>query len=314
MKRLQKLLAAVIALLLILTSLTAVSVFAEGDDLQDEEVSSSVSEPGSSSAEDESGSSAEEKSSSSEEEKSSSSVEEKSSSSAEVESSSEESSSEESEPERSEERPSSSSSSSAEEIYAQTITHDVTGITIGLPQPNDKLLIEAKSISADDKEYSEIYKKLLDASKDKELICCYEVMLGGDETFNSKVTVILPVDANLIGRSMVVLFYPERASHVETSNKNVAKAVSSALSEEDGGEGNDELSGSGVIKVSEKLEAGRRYYFAVCEFADFVPTSNSFGLLEIMAILIGGAALISGGLLALLWVRYNKKERAADGK
>ena len=33
-----------------------------------------------------------------------------------------------------------------------------------------------------------------------------------------------------------------------------------------------------------------------------------------MAILIGAAALISGGLLALLWVRYNKKERAADGK
>ncbi len=313
MKRLQKLLAAVIALLLILTSLTAMSVFAEGEETRDEEVSSSAVEPGSSSAEEESGSSVEEKSSSSVDEKSSSSVEEKSSSSAE-ESSSEESSSEESEPERREDRPSSSGSSSEEEVYAQTITHDVTGITIGLPQPNEKLLIEAKSISAGDKEYTGIYKKLLDASKDKELVCCYEVMLGGDEAFNSKVTVILPVDENLIGRSMVVLFYPERASHVETSNKNVGKALSSSAAEDGAAEERDELSGVGVIKVSEKLEAGRKYYFAVCEFADFVPASKSFGLLEIMAILIGAAALISGGLLALLWVRYNKKEQGAAGK
>ena len=73
----------------------------------------------------------------------------------------------------------------------------------------------------------------------------------------------------------------------------------------------EELSGSGVIKVSETLEAGRKYYFAVCEFADFVPVSNGIGLLEIMAILIGVAALISGGLLAFLWVRYNKNQAKA---
>lgn len=310
MKRLHKILAAVIALLLILTSLAAVNVFAEGDDSQVEESSSSVEETSSSSAEEESSSSVEEESSSSAEEESSSSTVEESSSSEEKESSSDEN-----ESGRSEERPSSSSSSSEEEVYAQTITHDATGITIGLPQPNDKLLIDAKSISADDKEYAGIYKKLLDASKNKELVCCYEVLLGGDESFNSKVTVILPVDESLIGRSMVVLFYPERASHVETSNKNVGKALSSSLHEDDdGGDEYDEFSGIGVIKVSETLEAGRKYYFAVCEFADFVPVSNGFGLLEIMAILIGAAALISGGLLALLWVRYNKKERAADGK
>ena len=309
MKRLQRILAAVIALLLILTSLTAISVFAESEEGQNEESTSSVEEVSSSSSAEESSSSAEEKSSSSDE-KSSSSAEEKSSSSSKEESSSEESEPEDSEQEKREERPSSSSSSSEEEVYAQTITHDVTGITIGLSQPNDKLLIDARSISSADAEYSAIYKKLLDASKDKELVCCYEVMLGGDESFNSKVTVILPVDASLIGRSMVVLFYPERASHVETSNKNVAKAVVSSPSADDESEdGYDDLSGSGVIKVSETLESGRKYYFAVCEFADFVPASNGFGLLEIMAILIGVAALASGGLLALLWVRYNKKQQ-----
>lgn len=304
MKRLQKLLAAVIALLLISTSLTALSVFAEGEEGQTAESSSSVEEAGSSSEEEKSSSSEEEKSSSSEEEKSSSSEEEKSSSSEEEESSSEESDSSR------EERRSSSSSSSAEETYIQTITHDLTGISIGLSQPNDKLLIDAKSISANDPEYSDIYKKLLDASKDKELNCCYEVILGGDEAFNSKVTVILPVDESLIGRSMVVLFYAERASHVETSNKNVGKAVSSSSSE--GEEADGELTGSGVIKVSETLEAGRKYYFAVCEFADFVPASGGFGLLEIVAILIGVAALASGGLLAFLWVRYNKKQQAGS--
>ncbi len=301
MKRLQKLLAAVIALLLISTSLTAISVFAEGEERQTAESTSSVEEASSSSAEQVSSSSEEEKSSSSEEEKSSSSEEEKSSSSEE------ESSSEESESSR-EERRSSSSSSSAEETYIQTITHDLTGISIGLSQPNDKLLIDAKSISAGDSEYSEVYKKLLDASKDKELNCCYEVLLGGDETFNSKVTIMLPVDESLIGRSMVVLFYAERASHVETSNKNVGKAVPASSS--DGGEESGEPTGSGVIKVSETLEAGRKYYFAVCEFADFVPASSGFGLLEIMAILIGVAALASGGLLAFLWARYNKNQQA----
>ncbi|MBO4934286.1 MAG: hypothetical protein J5441_03835 [Clostridia bacterium] len=308
MKRLQKLLAAVIALLLIMSSLTAFSVFAEGEEGQSAESSSSAEESSSSSEEEKSSSSAEEKSSSSEEEKSSSSEEEKSSSSEE-----EESSSEESESSRGERR-SSSSSSSSEEAYAQTITHDVTGITIGLSQPNDALLIDAKSVSADDKEYADIYKKLLDASKDKELVCCYEVLLGGDENFKSKVTIILPVDASLIGRSMVVLFYPERASHVSTSNKNVGKAVSPALSGSDGGESEEELAGSGVIRVSETLESGRKYYFAVCEFADFVPASNGFGLLEIMAILLGAAALVSGGLLAFLWTRYNKKQQDAAKK
>ena len=308
MKRLQKLLAAVIALLLISTSLTAFSVFAEGEDGQPAESTSSAEEASSSSEEEKSSSSEEEKSSSSEEEKSSSSEEEKSSSSEE-----EESSSEESESSR-EERRSSSSSSSAEEAYAQTITHGDTGISIGLSQPNDKLLIEAKSVSAGDSEYADVYKKLLDASKDKELVCCYEILLGGDETFNSKVTVMLPVDANIIGRSMVVLFYPERASHVETSNKNVSKAVSVYSSANDSGAESGEPSGSGVIKVSETLEAGRKYYFAVCEFADFVPASNGFGLLEIMAILLGVAALVSGGLLAFLWTRYNKKQQNAAKK
>ena len=300
MKKLQKLFAAVIALLLISTSLAAISVFAEAEEGQTAESTSSVEEISSSSAEETGSSSEEEKSSSSEEEKSSSSAEETSSSSEE------ESSSEESESSR-EERRSSSSSSSAEEAYAQTVTHEGTGISIGLTQPNDKLFIDARSISAGDSEYSEVYKKLLDASKDKELNCCYEILLGGDEAFKSKVTIILPVDENLIGRSMVVLFYAERASHVETSNKNVGKAVSSSSS--DGEEANGELTGSGVIKVSETLEAGRKYYFAVCEFADFVPASSGFGLLEVMAILIGVAAIASGGLLAFLWVRYNKKRQ-----
>ena len=307
MKRIKRTFAAVIALLLILTSLTAVSVFAEGENTEDPEESSSVIES-SSSVEEESSSSVEEKSSSSAEEKSSSSSEEKSSSSSEESSSSSEEESASSEQE--ERTRSSSSSSSAEEAYVQTLTHDLTGISIGLSQPNDKLLIDAKSISADDTDYSDVYAKLLGASKDKELVCCYEVLLGGDESFNSKVTIMLPVDESLIGRSMVVLFYPDGATRVETSNKNVSKAVSQSSSEAsaDSEEDADELSGSGVIKVSETLEAGRKYYFAVCEFADFVPASNGFGLLEIMAILVGIAALASGGLLAFLWIRYNKKQ------
>ena len=64
--------------------------------------------------------------------------------------------------------------------------------------------------------------------------------------------------------------------------------------------------------MSETLEAGRKYYFAVCEVADFVPASGGFGLLEIMAILVGAAALASGGLLAFLWVRYNKKQQSGQ--
>ena len=303
MKRAKHIIAAVVALLLILTSLTAVGVFAEGEEAPGEESSSAV-ETGSS-TEEESSSSEEEKSSSSAEEKSSSSEEEKSSSSVEEEKSS---SSEEEQSSAEERRTSPSSSSSEEEVYAQTITHDLTGISIGLSQPNEKLLIDAKAITGDDAEYAEIYEKLTAASKDKGLVCCYEVILGGDESFNSKVTVILPVDETLIGRSMVVLFYPERASRVETSNKDVVKTGSPSSS----AEGETEAPASGIIKVSETLEAGRKYYFAVCEVADFVPASGGFGLLEIMAILVGAAALASGGLLAFLWARYNKKQQSGQ--
>ena len=309
MKKLQRITAAFIALLLIMTALTAFSVFAEGEGGNEEE-SSTVAESSSSVEEESSSSAPQEESSSSEEEKSSSSDDEKSSSSEEEESSSseEEQSSEES---RRETR--SSSESSAEETYAQTIVHEETGIAIGLSQPNEKLLIEARSVSASDSEAKDIYKKLEEASKEKGLVCCYELILGGDETFNSKVTVMLPVDENLIGRSMVVLFYPERGSHVETSNKNVNKAAAPSSDGEIESE-ESESGGSGVIKVSETLEAGRKYYFAVCEVADFVPASNGIGLLEIMAILIGIMALISGGLLAFLWVRYNKKQQQGKAK
>ena len=310
MKKLQRITAAFIALLLIMTALTAFSVFAEGEGGNEEE-SSTVAESSSSVEEESSSSAPQEESSSSEEEKSSSSDDEKSSSSEEEESSSSEEEEQSSAESRRETR--SSSESSAEETYAQTIVHEETGIAIGLSQPNEKLLIEARSVSASDSEAKDIYKKLEDASKEKGLVCCYELILGGDETFNSKVTVMLPVDENLIGRSMVVLFYPERGSHVETSNKNVNKAAAPSSAEETESE-ESEPGGSGVIKVSETLEAGRKYYFAVCEVADFVSGSNGLGLLEIMAILIGIMALISGGLLAFLWVRYNKKQQQGKAK
>lgn len=298
MKRIKRIFAAFIALL-ILTSFAAVSVFAEDESSSPDE-SSTVTES-TSSAEEQSSSSAEEQSSSSAEDKSSSSEEKSESSEEESESSEEESESSE------EEVRSSSSSSSAEEAFAQTVTHEETGISIGLAQKNDKLLIEAKSVSANDKEYSEVYAKLLGASKDKELVCCYEVILGGDETFSSKVTIAIPVDEDLIDRSMVVLFYAENAKRVETSNKTVSKIGLLSSS----GDDSDEEPEIGYLKVSEKLEAGKKYYFAVCEFADYVPVSSGFGLLEILVIVIAVAAVASGGLLAFLWVRYNKKQNKA---
>lgn len=297
MKKIKRIFAAIIALL-ILTSLTAVSAFAENETDADE---SSPAVESSSSAEAQSSSPAEEQSSSSAEEKSSSSAEEESSSSEEESESSEEEESESS----AEERRSSSGSSVAEEAFAQVLTHDSTGVSVGLSQPNDRLLIEARSVSANDAEAAEAYSMLLGASKDKELVCCYEVILGGDDAFNSKVTVVLPVDGNLIDRSMAVLFYADGAKRVETSNKTVSKIGAQPAPQSD----SDEEPAFGYLKVTEKLESGKKYYFAVCEFADYVPVSGGFGILEILVILIGVAALVSGGLLAFLWVRYNKKQQ-----
>ena len=289
MSKIKKTAALILALLTILTFTVSFGVFAE-DHSEGEESSSSVEE---SSSQEESSS---EEISSSEEKKSSSSEEKKSSSSEET-SSSEESSSKE------EKR--SSSASSEEEAYAQLLTDDLTGFSIGLSQPSDKLLMAARSVSSEDTELAEVYNKLLGASKNKELICCYEVELGGDDSFESKVTAMIPVDESIIGRDMVVLFYPEGALRVDTSNKNVSRAAAQ-LDEE-----NDSFSGHGVIKLSETLKAGRKYYFAVCEFADFVPASGGIGILGIVAIIVAAMALASGGLLAFLWIRYNKKQQTS---
>lgn len=299
MRRLQRIAAAVIALLLISTALTAVSVFAEGENTGEGDSSSVVES--SSSAHEES-SSSEEPGSSSDDEKSSSSEPEASSSSEEEESSSSEPDEEGSSEGR---RSSSSSSSSAEETYALILTHEATGISVGLSQPNDSLSIDAKAISRNDSEYSAVYEKLLDAAKGKELICSYEIILSGDEGFNSALTVIIPMDNSLITREMRVLFCPEGNSRVEASNMEVIKAISPSASSDE----SEDNRGNGVIKISKRLKTGVKYYFAVCEVADFVPSSGGIGLLEIMAILIGVAALVSGGLLALLWTRYNNKQR-----
>lgn len=293
MSKIKKTAALLLALLTILTFGLSFGAFAEDSENSSDESSSSVVE---SSSQEESSSKEEEKSSSSEEKKSSSS-EEKSSSSEEKSSSSEEKSS------SSEEKRSSSSSS--EETYAQLLTDDLTGFSIGLSQPNDKLLMAARTISAEDAELSEVYQKLLGASKNKELICCYEVELGGVDDFEGKVTAMIPVDESIIGRDMVVLFYPEGALRVDSSNKNVTRAGA----QPDGK--SDSLSGHGVIKLSEMLKSGRKYYFAVCEFADFVPASGGIGILGIVAIIIAVMALASGGLLAFLWIRYNKNQAQA---
>lgn len=295
MSKIKKTAALILALLMILTFTVSFGVFAEDHSEGGEESSSSVEE---SSSQEESSS---EEISSSEEKKSSSSEDEKSSSSEET-SSSEESSSEES---SSKEEKRSSSASSEEEAYAQLLTDDLTGFSIGLSQPSDKLLMAARSVSSEDTELAEVYNKLLGASKNKELICCYEVELGGDDSFESKVTAMIPVDESIIGRDMVVLFYPEGALRVDTSNKNVTRAGA----QPDGKA--DLLSGHGVIKLSEMLKSGRKYYFAVCEFADFVPASGGIGILGIVAIIVAAMALASGGLLAFLWIRYNKKQQTS---
>lgn len=290
MSKIKKTAALILALLTILTFTVSFGVFAEDHSEGGEESSSSVEET---SSQEESSS---EEISSSEEKKSSSSEEKKSSSSEET-SSSEESSSKE------EKR--SSSASSEEEAYAQLLTDDLTGFSIGLSQPSDKLLMAARSVSSEDTELAEVYNKLLGASKNKELICCYEVELGGVDDFEGKVTAMIPVDESIIGRDMVVLFYPEGALRVDTSNKNVTRAGA----QPDGKA--DLLSGHGVIKLSEMLKSGRKYYFAVCEFADFVPASGGIGILGIVAIIVAAMALASGGLLAFLWIRYNKKQQTS---
>lgn len=305
MKRLQRITAAFITLLLILTSLTAVSVFAEGENAGDTESSpavessSSVEEESSSSAEPDSSSSVEEKSSSSAEPDSSSSVEEESSSSEEAESESEES--------RSETRPS-SSSSSEEETYAQTLVDAETGIVIGLSQPNDKLIITAHRIEAYESNIpKEVHDKITDAANGKELILFFRLSVSGDDAFRSKVTIMLPTSEDIVGRSMSVLFFTPGGSHVDKSTKNVVAITSATASSDE-----SETAAGGVIRVSETLEAGRDYYFAVCEPADYVPSSGGLGGLEILLIIIGVMALASGGLLALLWTRYNKKQSGAS--
>lgn len=261
-----------LTLLLVLTSFSALSVFAEGKEAASPAESSEESS-------DEAASSDESSEESSEE----SSVES---------SSSDESSEESSEP------PLSFSSSERSETYAQNISDDKTGIFIELSQPNEKLVMASRVITPENTECAEIYEKLLDASKDRALVCCYEVELAGDESFRSKVTVMIPVEKNIIGRDMVVLFYPEDASRVETRNKNVTKAMSD----------DKHAAEKGIIKLSETLQTGKRYYFAVCEFADFVPAPGGLGIIEIMAIIVFYMAVVSGGLLAILWVRYDKKQ------
>ena len=106
---------------------------------------------------------------------------------------------------------------------------------------------------------------------------------------------------------MVVLFYAENGNRVKTSSKTVEGNGPEALSSGASDEETEEEPEFGYLKVSENMEAGKKYYFAVC--ASSMSSSGGFGLLEIMAILIGIAAVTSGGLLAFLWVRYNKKQK-----
>lgn len=308
MKRLQRITAAFITLLLILTSLAAISVFAEGEETGD--TGSSPAVESSSPAEEESSSSAEEESSSSAEEKSSSSAEpESTSSSSEEESSSSEEEESESEESRGETRPS-SSSSSEEETYAQTLVDDETGIMIGLSQPNDKLTLTAHKIEDYESNIpKDVHDKITDAANGKELVAYYRISIGGDEDFKSKVTIMLPASEDVVGRSMAVLFFTPGGSHVEKSTKNVVAITSATASSDE----SEEPTG-GVIRVSETLEAGRDYYFAICEPVDYVPASGGLGGLEILLIIIAVMALASGGLLALLWTRYNKKQSGAPAR
>jgi len=298
MKRVKRLSALLIALLLLLTTVAAFAVFAE-ESTSSEESSSSVAEvDSSSSSEKEESSSSEEESSSSEEESSSSSEEESSSSSEE-----ESSSSSEEESSSSNKKP---SSLDEELSFIQTIVDKATGITVGLSQPNEDLDIEAALITSDNEEYKEVYAKLSAQSKEQELLYCYELELIGDDDFEAKLTVMLPVDENLIGRDMNVLFYD--GDRIKSNTKPVSEAV--AITDGSGKNTNAEASGDGIIKLSETLVSGRKYYFAICEVADFVSVSHGIGLLGIAAIIVGFMALASGGLLAFLWIRYYKQQKA----
>lgn len=298
MKKMKRLTAVLISILLLATTVAAFAAYAEDSNLS-EESSSSVEEVDSSSSSEQE----EESSSSEQEEESSSSEQEEESSSSEQK---EESSSSSDESSSSEEESSSSktpSSSEDDTVFVQTIVDDTTGITLGLSQPNEDLDIIASFFTSDNEEYKDVYAKLSSESKGQELLRCYELELVGDDEFEAKLTVMLPVEGTLIGRDMNVLFYD--GDRVKSNTKPVGEAVE--LSTTGNKKDNTELGGDGIIKISETLVSGRKYYFAVCEVADFVSVSHGIGLLGIAAIIVGVMALASGGLLAFLWIRYYKQ-------
>lgn len=197
-----------------------------------------------------------------------------------------------------------SSSSDPDDISNAYIIGDEstrTEVKIGLQQPNEDLVLNAEQISVSEKENKELFKVLSDSTKGKPIEYCFKLTLTGDDEFDSDVTVILPVDSQLIGREMNVISYD--------GNTASSRNISVCEYFESGEEADDSESvepSMGIIKKTQRMTANKEYVFCICEIADFVPSSHGLGLLEVAAIVVGSLALLCGGFLTFLIIRDRK--------
>lgn len=296
--------AAVFSLILVLCLISGVYAFAEGDESSPAESSEVQSSSEEVSSEAQKESSSEEK----KEEKSSSVAESSSEQSSESSSSIAEEDKYDyysySSSGKSRSMISSSEEDDISDAYIISDDSTRTEVKIGLPQPNDKIVLNAEQINVSENDNKELYDVLKEAAKGKPIEYCFKLTITGDPEFDSDVTVVLPVDPQLIGREMNLIFYDGKT--VSSSNKTVSEYVEPS----DGSEQSESYEPSlGIIKNTRKLTVDQEYIFCVCEIADFVPASHGIGLLEVSAIIVGSLALMCGGLLAFLIIRDKKMKK-----